>query len=282
VSYGARLRTRLNARRLAGAGLLLVVVWQIVAEILRRTTSHASYILPTVGQVLASFKGLSDFWQGGLGVPAPQYGGARTIAGALLALGQNGLATFEHLILGLALGISWGVGLGLLIGAVRSARRIAYGPIVLLAQIPTFALLPMFEFWFGPTERGAIYFIALGSGILLFRSVVNAIENVRPQQAMCAQTLGASRSRVYRTIVLPAILPELRGAGILALTLAWTLALGGELIGVPSGLGHMLNNAATFARVGQMVFIAGVFVFMASVSVVLFNALANRLLRWAP
>jgi sulfonate transport system permease protein len=280
MSYGVTLRTRLHGGRLALAGLAVVAIWEIIAEILHRTNSHASYILPTISQVVSSFKGLSTFWHGGLGAPAPEYGGARTILGAFLALGQNGLDTLVHLTIGLTLGVSLGVGLGILIGCIRSARRAIYGPVVLIAQLPTFALLPMFQFWFGATSRGAEFFIAFGSSILLLRATVNAIENVWSQQIAYAQTLGARGLRLYRTVIIPAILPELRGAGTLALTLAWTLALGGELIGVQSGLGHMLGNAATFAHVGQMVFIAALFVVMAATSIFAFNRFAERVLGW--
>jgi sulfonate transport system permease protein len=86
---------------------------------------------------------------------------------------------------------------------------------------------------------------------------------------------------VYRTVIVPAILPELRGGIAVALTFSWSLALGAELVGIQDGLGRMMILALRFDQVARMVIIAAVFVALAASTVILFNRLADRAIRWA-
>lgn len=281
MRYGATLRTRPSTRALLVAAVVLLVAWEIAAQVVAAHASKPESVLPTLGQVLHSFRGLSNYWGGGLGVRAPSEGGKETLAGAFLALFSNGLKTALRLLVGLGLAFTVGVGGGLAIGFFRSVRQFASGPLIVLAQIPTFAILPLFAFWFGATPEAVVYFVVFGAGILMARMTINAVENVPSVYVQSARTLGASRLRVYRTIILPAVLPELRGAVALALTVSWTLTLGGELLGVAGGLGHMLSNAAQFAQLGQMVFIAALTVLLAGTSVVAYTRFSARLTAWA-
>jgi sulfonate transport system permease protein len=86
---------------------------------------------------------------------------------------------------------------------------------------------------------------------------------------------------IYRTIIMPAIMPELRGGVRIALTFSWSLALGAELIGVQSGLGRMMVQAARFSQVDRMILICLAFVVLAAVTVIAFDRLADRIMRWA-
>jgi sulfonate transport system permease protein len=264
---------------LAGAGAL--VAWEVAALIVREHALRPTQVLPTPWQTVKSFDELSNYWTGGLGVKAPQDGGKQTFEAAVLALGDNALITASRLLLGMVLSIVLGVGAGLLIGYVKGIRRFAFGPLNFLGVLPLLATVPLFAFWFGPTTSAAVLFILFGAGIVILRSTLNAVENVPRVYVESAYTMGATRRRMYRTVIIPAILPELRSGVQIALTFSWSLALGSELIGLQSGLGRMMVLAMRFSEVNRMIMIGAIFVMLAASSVLLFNRLADRITRWA-
>lgn len=159
-----------------------------------------------------SFPELSDYWQGGFGARAPQDGGAQTVRGASLALAEGTLVTGLRLLAGMALALIVGGGLGLALGYLQTLRRFAFAPLNFLGVLPLLAMLPLFAYWFGATTKAAILFIGFGAGVTILRATLNAVENVPRIYIDNARTLGASGPRLYRTIIIPAILPELGAA----------------------------------------------------------------------
>lgn len=280
--HTTRVRTRLDRRRLLLAVVGVAGLWEIAAQLVAHSVSRPDQVLPTLGSIAGEFRGLSDYWPGGLGVEATADGGDRTLVGAVLALGHGTLLTAGRLLAGFAIAIVVGGALGLCIGFSSWLRRFALGPIALIAALPLLALVPLFAFWFGATTKAAVLFVALGSGITILRATVNAIDNVPERHLRFARTMGASRLRTYRRVVVPSIIPELRGAVTIALTFSWSLVLSAELLGVQDGLGSMMGRALEFSQVGRMALVAAVFVALAGTTVVLFGRLTDRILRWAP
>jgi ABC-type nitrate/sulfonate/bicarbonate transport system permease component len=280
-AFGPGLRTRHRTRLLVIAAAALLVAWEVAAQVVAASTARPGAVLPTIEATVRAFPELSNYWQGGLGAPAPQDGGAQTVRAALLALADGTLVTGARLAAGMALALVVGLGVGLLLGYVRTVRRFAFAPLNFLGVLPLLAMLPLFAFWFGATTKAAILFIGFGAGITVLRTTLNAVENVPAIYVDNARTLGASRTIVYRTVIVPAILPELRGGITVALTFSWSLALGAELVGIQDGLGRMMILALRFDQVARMVIIAAVFVALAASTVILFNRLADRAIRWA-
>jgi ABC-type nitrate/sulfonate/bicarbonate transport system permease component len=280
MTYGAALRTRHDTRWLLAAAVLVLGAWQIAALLVARDAVRPDAILPTIPHTLRAIPQLSDYWPGGLGVQATQDGGRQSFVGGVLALGYGALVTAERLVAGLALAVVLGVGGGLLLGYVPWIRRFAFSPLTLLGALPLIAMLPLFAFWFGATTRGAILFIAFGAGITLLRATLNAVENIPRKYVDNARVLGASRVMVYRTVIVPGILPELRGGMAIALTFSWSMALGAELIGIQQGLGRMMILSLRFSQVDRMILIGAVFVALAAMTVITFNRLADWAVRW--
>lgn len=279
--FGAALRTSHKNRPLVIAGVLFVPLWELAAQIVQHYAARPEHVLPSIAYLVGSFRGLSDYWEGGFGVDAPQTGGKQTSTGAVLVLATNSLISCYRLVLGMLLSVGFGVGAGLLIGYVRWIRRFAFGPLNFLGVLPLLAMLPLFAFWFGPTTSAVVLFIFFGAGILILRSTLNAVENVPTLYVQNAQTMGASRGMIYRTVIIPAILPELRGGIAIALTFSWSFVLGAELVGVQDGLGRIMIVAMDTSHVDRMVIIGAVFVLLAAVTVIAFNRFADFVIRWA-
>ncbi len=119
-------------------------------------------------------------------------------------------------------------------------------------------------------------------GVLFVAGTINAVRNVSAIYIDNARTLGASKPEIYRSVILPAIFPELRATIMLSLGIAWATVIGAEYLGAQSGLGYILLYAQTYGFVDRMFLVALLFVLYASITYAIFEKASLRLLRWAP
>ena len=103
-----------------------------------------------------------------------------------------------------------------------------------------------------------------------------------PRYIEYARTLGAPRLRVYASVIVPAIVPELCSSVLLTLGLAWSAVIGAEYIGLESGMGRIIIYAQYFSNTGRMTLATLFVILYASVSFMLFKRLAARILIWMP
>ena len=242
----------------------VVVTWQVVSLLAGRSPLTNQRLVPNAVDLARAFRHLAFYWPGGLGVATPRQGGHATLAAAVLALAYNSLATVLRLAAGLVLGTVVAVTLAVMIGWSSIFRRMFLLPSHMVRLLPLLALAPLFNLWFGSTERGAILFVAFATFAILFVVTLTALSNVPRQYAEYAQSLGATRLRAYVTVDLPAAVPGLRGGLLVALGLGWSMAIAAEFLGQSSGLGNIVNQAQEFGQtntvavVGVVVMIYGV------------------------
>src|ERR1700749_3107200 len=68
--------------------LVLILGWELLSRIVTAKGSYDEPLVPGWGYLFGnSLLRMSDYWEGGLGVPAPSQGGPATYTAALLALG---------------------------------------------------------------------------------------------------------------------------------------------------------------------------------------------------
>jgi sulfonate transport system permease protein len=263
--------------------LAMAGIWQILSMVFTAEAVPGEPMVPGWQVVLTrTFLSLADYWEGGLGVPSVSDGAPPTYLAALLAILSHSLDTMVRLYAGLLVGGVIGTGLGLAVSWSRWSRRLVDLPVQIIRTLPLLAMVPLFQLWFGTYFVGKVIFVAYGVGVIFFAGTVNAVRNVPQIYIDNARTLGASRLRLYRTVILPAIFPELRATILLSLGTAWAAVLGAEYLGAQSGLGYIIVYSEQFAYLDRMFFVALLFVLYASVSYAIFNHLSLRLLRWAP
>jgi ABC-type nitrate/sulfonate/bicarbonate transport system permease component len=85
-----------------------------------------------------------------------------------------------------------------------------FDPIIeAIRPIPPIALVPFFILWFGIGDFGQILLAGLGCFMVMVINTVEAARNVPRIYMQAAQSLGADNAFIYRTIIIPAIVPEL-------------------------------------------------------------------------
>lgn len=275
--------------RTRGSGLSIVVglvvgmvAWEVAARVMAATTLQGDRVMPSLLTAATSgLLGLSEYWTGGFGVAPTGQGGAQTYAGALLALGVNAGITLLRVAVGLSLAVVAGIGLGLLVSAVRPIRLGVGGVAEMMRMMPALAMAPLFVLWFGATDAAAVLFVLFGVTFVVLVGTTNAVANIPAQVLEYPRTLGVRTHNLWTRVVLPAILPELRGTLVFAGLVAWTSVLAGEMYGLTSGLGWMLSETLRFSLVDRMLVVAVAFSALALVTMKALGALVSFLSRWA-
>jgi sulfonate transport system permease protein len=263
--------------------IAMAAIWQVLSLVFTAEAVPGEPMVPGWQVIFTrTLLSLADYWEGGLGVPAVAEGAPPSYLAALLAIVSNSLDTMGRLYTGLLLGGVVGTALALAVSWSRWSRRIVDLPVQIIRTLPLLAMVPLFQLWFGTYFMGKVLFVAYGVGVIFFAGTVNAVKNVPQIYIDNARTLGASRLRLYRTVILPAIFPELRATILLSLGTAWGAVLGAEYLGAQSGLGYNIVYSEQFAYLDRMFVIGLVFVLYASVSYALFDRLCLRMLRWMP
>jgi ABC-type nitrate/sulfonate/bicarbonate transport system permease component len=272
---GVRQLTLSPGSRVYGVLTLIVffILWWVAAAWVARNIARPQVILPSPIDVVQSIPGLAVFLGEGTNL---------TYANAAQAIFKNTVASGVRLLGGLLLGTVLGVGTGLLLGWSPRLRYMAEGPLLTIRTIPLLALIPLFLAWFGGRAIGGVVYIAFAVFSMLLINTLEAIRNVDPTIRHFALTLGSSRLHVYKTVVMPAIIPELAGGMRVVLGLAWAILLAAEYLAAQSGIGRMLILAQEYSYTDRMILILLLIVVYTFVLDRGFAALAERITRWVP
>jgi NitT/TauT family transport system permease protein len=200
-------------------------------------------------------------------LPAPS-----RIAGELYALSGrlafHAAVTLTEATCGLLIGASAAVSLAVAMCALPRLRRVVFPLLVASQVVPSVVFAPILLVWFG---YGLLSKILVAAIICFFPVVVNTghgLTAVSPELLELANTVGASKSRVFLRIRIPNALPYFVTSLKPATTLAMIGAVVGEFIGGNAGLGSLivlyirfLNMPGMFATVVVLVFV-GVLLFL--------------------
>jgi ABC-type nitrate/sulfonate/bicarbonate transport system permease component len=152
-------------------------------------------------------------------------------------------ATLTRVIVGFVIGVALGLGLGLLMSYSKMALYFFDPLIETMRPVPVIAMIPFFLMWFGIGETGKLLLIVLGVFAIIVVSTVEAVRNVPDIYMKAAHSLGASKLQRFRTIIVPAIVPELVGPLRVAAALSFTLVVAAEFMGAQAGLGYRILEA---------------------------------------
>lgn len=262
--------------------LSLAVIWELGSLVIRLTSDHPNTIWPSLryvwNEALPGIGSVGDT----SATAQPQDGLHAGYGAAFEVLWRESLVTIRRVVLGSAIGVVIGVGLGFAVALISYVRRFLYPPVNVVRTFPLLALTLLFLIWFGGSEVGVYSFIAFGVSTMLFVNTVSAVRNVPAIHIRYARTLGASRGRVFRTVIVPAVMPELMSGLQVALGLAWAMALAAEYLGTQSGLGRLILFFELFQYTGRMVVVVALFVIWALVAYLLLDVLGKRVTRWVP
>ncbi len=191
--------------------------------------------------------------------------------------------SLQMVLLGLVLGSLTGLATGIIFGYSPFIRRFFEATLDnLVRPVPLFALIPLFILWFGIGFLPQVGLVALGMFLMFTLVTLEAIRNVPHIYVQAALTTGASRFHIYRTVVIPAIIPHLVGFLRLAVASAWGLDVAAEFLGSREGLGYILLVRNQYLDPAGMLMIVALFCTMAIIFDQTVRLISARIIRWSP
>lgn len=189
--------------------------------------------------------------------------------------------SLQMVLLGLAIGTPPGLVVGLAFGYSRLVRDLLEFSLDAVRPTPLIALLPILMLWFGTAMATGVRLIVLGVFLILTIAVTEAVRNVSHVYVKAALTAGASRFHIYRTVVIPAILPHMMAGFRLAVVVSWGLVVAAEYMGSGVGLGALMLGRVRYLDNAGIFVIVFILAALAILSDFLLRALANRFTRWS-
>lgn len=276
------LRTRASTISVLLGVLGGLACWEVAAQLMSSVSVQGNRVVPSLESVVSNgIPGISNYWDGGLGIGATARGGQESYSAAALALATNSGVTLGRVAVGLAMSIILGIALGLLVAALRPVRLSVSGIAEVMRMLPALAMAPLFILWFGATTTASIAFIVFSVAFIVFLATVSAVANLPPSLIDYPRTLGIKGPSLTLRVILPAILPELRGALVFAGLVSWTSVLAAEMYGLQSGLGFLLSDTLRFSIVERMVVVAVLFSGLALGTMKGLGAAVAYATRWA-
>jgi len=155
-----------------------------------------------------------------------------------------------------AIGFSIGASLGILLGLLTARVKIvsiALEPFLnLLRPIPAIALVPVAIVWFGIGEGSKYFVIAYTVFLAVWLNTHAGASEVASTYIRAARSLGASRTREFFEVIVPASAPAIFVGLRLGAALAFLSLVAAELSGASAGIGFRLQDARQFIRTDRM------------------------------
>jgi NitT/TauT family transport system permease protein len=147
--------------------------------------------------------------------------------------------------------VTWGymaalliaIPLGVTLGLWRRGEHALNPLLQLLRPISPLAWIPIAILWFGVGDVAAMFLIFLASLLPLTVTTMHAVHNIDAVHLAAARNFGLTTRQLVRSIVLPAILPQLVVGMRITLGIAWLVVVAAEMIAVSSGLGFLIVDA---------------------------------------
>lgn len=222
-------------------GVASIAVFLILWEIGSRSKQ---WMAPEFFTPLKGFLGAMGFkkdylpWVGA--VPAPS-----AVLGSWAAVfvdasyWQSWTMSFFRVMSGFIAAMIIGIPFGLSLAMSRVARGIGFPVFEVLRPIPPLAWVPAsIIFW--PTQESAIAFITfLGAFYTIVINVLGGARSIDVRYFQAAQSMGASRTDIFRRVVLPGTLPSIVVGSAVGMGITWEVVVAAEMI---SGGGSQIGG----------------------------------------
>ncbi len=141
-----------------------------------------------------------------------------------------------------------GIPLGLAMGWFPRFRSTVDPLLEFVRPIPPLAWIPLSILWFGIGDTQIVYIIFLAAFFPIVLNSMAGARDIDTYLVRAGQSLGARPGELFKTVVLPAAMPNIFTGVRIGLGIGWMALVAGELVAAPTGLGYMINNARTLFR----------------------------------
>ncbi|MDA3643913.1 ABC transporter permease [Saccharopolyspora indica] len=161
-------------------------------------------------------------------------------------------ASLWRLLGGLLIAAAIGVPLGFAVGSLAALERATRPVFQFLRMVSPLSWAPVAVALFGIGHRPVVFLVAAAALWPIVLNTAAGVHAVDPGHRLVARSLGATRTEVLTSVVLPASRGHVLTGVRVALGIAWVVLVPAEMLGVDSGLGYQILNARDQLAYDQM------------------------------
>jgi ABC-type nitrate/sulfonate/bicarbonate transport system permease component len=192
----------------------------------------------------------------------------------------NAGPSLYRLAAGLALAIVIGTVLGIGMAWSKPVNVLLAPLVEIFYPLPKSALIPVTAVWLGFGDGSKILLILLGCMIPVTIGAFNGARGCDRMLLWSARSMGASRLRVLRDVVLPSAMPELLNGIRTAIALAFILLVSSELIVAQKGFGYLIGSLGANGSYDAMYAIVLTVAFLGFAADRIYQLIMQRVLIW--
>lgn len=144
------------------------------------------------------------------------------------------------------------VPLGVAMGAFPAVSAVANPFVSAWRYLPAPSFIPILLMWFGTGEGPKIALLFIGVIFFLITLIMDHTKQVRDELIETAATLGASQWTILRTVILPAVAPNIVVSMRQMLAVSWTYLVIAEIVASTDGIGAMMMRARRFLHTDEI------------------------------
>jgi ABC-type nitrate/sulfonate/bicarbonate transport system permease component len=193
---------------------------------------------------------------------------------------SNGMSSLYRAAAGLGLSIVIGSLVGIFMAWWKPVNVLAAPIVEIFYPLPKSALIPVTVIWLGFGDGSKILLIFLGCMLPVTIGAFNGARSSEQALVWSARSMGASRLRTLRDVVLPSAMPELLNGIRTALALAFTLLVSSELIVAQKGFGYLIGFLGANGNYDAMYAVVLTVAFLGFAADRIYLLITERILAW--
>lgn len=191
--------------------------------------------------------------------------------------------SLTELVIGYSVGGAAGIIAGLLVGWYRRLNLLVDPWLSFFYSLPKIAIIPIMVLWFGLNMTSVIAAVIFGTFLTVLINTLHGVHTVERRFLDVATSFGASRRRVFLSVVLPTSVPFIIAGLRLGVGSAMIGVFVGELFAsTSSGLGYFIDNFGDVAESTPMMFGLVVFTLIGVTLIGLLRIPERRFQEWRP
>jgi NitT/TauT family transport system permease protein len=191
------------------------------------------------------------------------------------------VASFRRVGAGYGISVAIAFVVGIAMGSLASAEALFEPLIGFLRYIPAGALTPLFLLWLGIGESPKVTLIVVGTVFYNILMIADVARSVPRELINASSTLGATRWRTLRSVIIPHSWPGVIDVARINLAAGWLMLVVAELLAAQEGLAFRIVRAQRFRAIDTMFALLLVFAVIGLVSDLLLRRLRWAVGRWA-
>ena len=158
-------------------------------------------------------------------------------------LWEHIVASLSRVATGFLLAVLVAMPLGLWMGRVNAAYNTLNPVFQILRPISPIAWIPLAILWFGVGDTSPVFLIFIAAVFPMIVQTAAGVHTIERRYLNAAENFGVSRARLFRQVIVPAVLPEIVVGMRIGLGVAWLVVVAAEMIALHSGLGYLIIDS---------------------------------------